>query len=381
MDHFDELEDLFEGNDENLFRPKPKKLVATADDRLVDSFEEITRFVEKNGRKPDAGADDIREASLGTRLNSIRTDKKKADALVEFDELGLLDLDKAPESLDELFADDSGLFVKTEGLFYLNALPEDKRAVQNAAEAAQRRPSKDFDNKYKQLFEEQQSKLAEGLRKLTPFHRIDQLKSGSFYVYDGLMCYVVEFGMKERKAGGYSQQRLLVIFENGTESKMYRRSLAQRLYEGGSVVVDADFSDIDDSKAVGRIYVLQSLSDNPLVTTVKDLYKIGVTTGSVENRIKNARSDPTFLMSPVKIIENYRLTGELNPKKVESLIHKIFADAKLVLEITDNHGNQYVPDEWYSVPIGVINEVVDLINSGEIVKFHYDSQLQQIVSD
>ena len=63
------------------------------------------------------------------------------------------------------------------------------------------------------------------------------------------------------------------------------------------------------------LYILESLSKDSNVTTIKDLYKIGVTTGSVSNRIKNARKDPIYLMAPVKIVEDFRLTGSYNPQK------------------------------------------------------------------
>ena len=379
MERFDELKQLFESEDGELFKSKSKKLIATADDRLIDSFGEITQFVKGIGHLPDADADDIKEASLGHRLNGIRANKTKSETLADFDELGLLGLDKAPESLDELFADDTGLFSDISGIFNLGALPEDKRVVENFADAAHRQPSMDFTEKYKHLFVEQQQRLASGRRKLTPFVKVEQLHPGNFYVYDGMMCYVVEFGEVERKAGGYSQQRILVIFENGTESKMYRRSLAQRLYEGGTVVVDADFTDINDEQAVGYIYVLQSLNDDPKINTIKDLYKIGVTITSVDERIKNAVNDPTYLMAPVKIVEKYRLTGEYNPQKVEALIHNLFDGAKVVMEIIDKNGYRYTPSEWYSIPLSQINFAVDLINNGEIVDYHYDKNIQRLI--
>lgn len=71
MEYFDELSALFESEDADLFKPKPKKHVATPDDRLIDSFGEITLFVRKHGRLPSADADDMNEAVLGTRLKAI----------------------------------------------------------------------------------------------------------------------------------------------------------------------------------------------------------------------------------------------------------------------------------------------------------------------
>lgn len=381
MDHFDELSALFESEDADLFRPKPKRHTATPDDRLIDSFSEITAFVREHGRTPSADADDIREAVLGARLNAIRADKHKAEVLEDYDELGLLQLEKAPESLEDLFAKDDGLFGNGD-IFDMSKLPTPKRTVEHHDGAAHREPIEDFDTSYKSLFVDEQTKLASGERKLTPFYNIDQLQTGQFYVYDGMMCYVLGFGEIERKAGGYSQQRLHVIFENGTQSNMYRRSLAQRLYEGGSVVVAATYNpEAEDNETTGHIYILESLSEDPKITTIANLYKIGVTTGSVANRVKNAATDPTYLMAPVKIIEDYRLTGDYNPQKVEDLLHQIFGHAKIDLQIIAPDGTLYTPQEWYSVPPAAIAEAIDLISTGEIVKYHYDSAAQAIVEN
>ena len=380
MDYYDELSTLFESEDADLFKPKPKKHVATADSRLVDSFGEITLFVREYGRMPSAEADDMKEAVLGTQLNAIRADKHKVEVLEDYDELGLLQLEKAPESLNDLFSDDSGLFGNGE-IFDMSKLPE-RRVVENHGENAKREPIKDFETTFKPRFVAMQKALQVGDHKLTPFHTIGQLTQGHYYVYEGMMCYVSAFLEKERKAGGYSQQRMQVIFENGTQSNMYRRSLAQRLYEGGTVVMPASYEESTDTgEAVGRIYILESLSQDPKITTIANLYKIGVTTSSVANRVKNAAADPTYLMAPVKIIEDYRLTGDYNPQKVEDLIHQIFGHAKIDLQIIASDGTSYTPQEWYSAPLAAIVEAIDLIGTGEIVNYHYDSAAQAIMEN
>ena len=378
MEEYAKLADLFESEDGDLFKPRPKKNIPSADDRLIESFNQITDFVKKYDHIPDKESEDIKEALLGARLLSIRSDSKKVDSLINFDELGLLELEKAPESLDELFEVDEDIFKSD--IFNTSVLPE-KRIVVNEFESARRSKSENFDADYKKLFIDQQKSLANGLTKLSPFYEINQLRPNNFYVYDGIMCYVVEFGEKERKAGGYSQQRILVIFENGTESRMYKRSLAQRLYEGGSVVVNSRYDNAENNEdsVSGYIYVLKSLSQDPKIQTIKDLYKIGVTNVSVSERIRNASSDPTYLMAPVKLVDSYKLTGQYNPQKVEAMIHRVFADAKVAMTIVDNDGLDYIPQEWYSVPINVINEVVDLINNGEIKNYYYDRTRQSLV--
>lgn len=374
---FEKLKTLFESEDADLFKPKERRKLATADDRLLEGFEQIVEFVNKNKRLPNKDAEDVKEAGLGVKLATIRIDKDKSEKLVEYDVLGLLEIGKAPESLDELFTMEGDLFDGA-GLFDISKLPKQKREVLNIGDIAKRKPCNDFIKKFKGLFVEQQQMLTSGLRKLTPFLSIDQLLPNNFFVYDGMMCYVVGFGEREHKAGGYSQQRITVIFENGTESNMYKRSLAQRLYEGGLVVVDKDFELKNEEEASGYIYILKSLSENPAVVTVKDLYKIGVTTDLVEKRIVNAETDPTYLMAPVRVVAIYKLTGEYHPVKVESLIHRFFADAKVDLEIIDVLGTPYVPDEWYSVPIEAIEEVVDRIGDKSIIDFYYNTKTQKV---
>ena len=379
MDYFNQLKELFEGPDGDLFKPKEKQKFTTTKERLVESFEQITEFVRKNGRLPDQNADDLKEAGLGVRLASVRVDKDKIKELNEYDELGILEVEKAPESLDELFNNDGGLFENGE-IFDVNSLPNKGRSERNMGDIAERKSVKNFDNLYKKQFIDKQKNLQLGISKLILFgtKNDNPIQLGDFYVYDGMMCKIEEIGETIKQKNGYLHKRLRIIYENGTESNMIQRSFERRLYDGGLVVVDKDFETKDDEKAVGYIYILKSLSEDPNITTIKDLYKIGVTTDTVENRIKNAAIDPTYLMAPVKIVASYKLTGDYQPVKVETLIHHFFADVKIDLEIIDKFGQKYIPDEWYSVPIEAIEEMINRINDKSIVECFFDSKTQQI---
>lgn len=383
MEYFDKLAELFEGPDSDLFKPAPKKHAITKDERLVSSFEQINDFVRKNSRTPNEQSDDISEAMLGHMLNAIKIDKKKIEALNDYDEFGLLETEKAPQSLEELFAEDSDLFKNSDNIFNVGKLPNNgqKRVVENGWTPAERVRCPDFESTYEKLFKNEQNLLLKKQRTFSKFTTISQLKPENFYVYEGQMCYVANFGEIERKAGGYSQQRMLVIFENGTMSKMFRRSLAQRLYEPSGFVVVDNIQHFEENKnnAVGYIYVLRSKSDNTVIQDIKDLYKIGMTEDTVEKRIANAENDPTYLMAPVEIIEKYKITGNYNTQKVESIIHRFFADVRMELSITDKSGREYSPSEWYVVPIEAIREAIDLLNTGDIVNFIYDTHSQKIV--
>ena len=379
MDYFDQLAELFEGPDSGLFKPAPKKHVITKDERLVGSFEQINDFVRKNGRIPIEQADDISEAMFGHMLNTIRVDKKKVEALTDYDEFGLLESEKAPGSLEELFAEDSDLFKGSGDIFDVQKLPRQGIANKNTGETANRKPVEDF-SIYRPLFEEKQAGLASGKYKLIKFTKQEEVVDGGYYITGGQMCYVESIG-KEKMTFGRMKARLRVIFENGTESNIYLRTLSSQLYnDDGFIVISANSKKAeDDKKAVGHIYILRSKSEDTSVQDIANFYKIGMTEDTVENRIANAEKDPTYLMAPVEIVETYKVTGDYNTQKVEALIHRFFADAKVVLIITDKDGKEYTPDEWYSVPIGVIREAIDLLNTGDIINFVYDNERQKIV--
>ena len=379
MEYYDELRALFESEDGALFKLKPKRNIQTSDDRLLEAFNKINDFIRNNERLPNSQSSDINEAVLGTELDTIKVDDKKSEYLREFDEFGILEFEKAPDSLEELFNSSGDIFDK-DGIFDTSNLPRAKITDKNVGEIAKRKRVDNF-TEFKDIFDDANNKLATKEKILKEFNSVTDIRLHGLYVVGGMMCYVESIG-EAKEVFGRKKERLRVIYANGVESNVYLRTLASQLYDGGGyMVVDRDYNeDVDTSeKTVGHIYILESLSEDSSVTTIKDLYKIGVTTGSVSNRIKNARKDPTYLMAPVKIVEDFRLTGSYNPQKVEALIHRFFAEAKIDMTIIDDEGIPYTPNEWYSVPLQVIVEAIDMINNKEISEYYYDSDNQTMV--
>lgn len=184
-------------------------------------------------------------------------------------------------------------------------------------------------------------------------------------------------GEPETSASGRTKQRLRCIFENGTESSMYRQSLSTRLYEeDGDAVVQAEFDSIlRGDEATGYVYVLRSLSDDPQISAISDLYKIGFSRGPVERRIGNAEHEPTYLMAAVEIVASYR-TYNLRTSALEHLLHRVFSEVRLNVDQVGRHGRVYAPSEWYVVPLPVINQAIELITSGDIVDYDYDAVAQ-----
>jgi hypothetical protein len=109
------------------------------------------------------------------------------------------------------------------------------------------------------------------------------------------------------------------------------------------------------------------------------VHKIGVTNMSVKQRIAGARLQPTFLMADVEVVATYELFN-INRSKLENLIHRIFEPARFEVEIRDRFGRPVVPQEWFMVPLFVIDEAVKRIRDRSIVNFVYDPRSATLVS-
>lgn len=179
--------------------------------------------------------------------------------------------------------------------------------------------------------------------------------------------------------------RTLLIFENWTESNMLLRSLRRRLWDWGKIVtpvldkVETLFNTItDEDNESWFIYILKSLSNDDRIVTKRNLYKIGFSTTPVEERIKNTEIDPTYLMAKVKIVETFQCFN-INPQKLERLLHKFFWKSCLSIDVIDNKWDRYVPREWFIAPLNVIEETIELIINGEIVNYRYDEANEKII--
>jgi hypothetical protein len=362
---------------------KPKK--ATATDRLQRAFLEIGEFRRAHGRLPSATTRDIAERKLGARLDGILADDAKLEELKPIDEFGILKVPEAPSSLEDLLDDDDldHLLGDESGILDVSDLPVLKRP-ESPDSVAQRVKAQDFDL-FEPLFKARHAELADGTFQLMPFTGMDLIREGVFFVLSGVMCFVAEVGDDvDLVVGGKprQKQRLRVVFENGTESAMYRQSLMTRLYEAqGQVLARTghEVGDILDADIEsGHIYVLQSMSIDPQIANMKDLHKIGFSTASVEQRVKGASTSPTYLMAPVKIVAEYRVYN-LKASALENLLHRVFADVRLDLTQVDKKGRDYDPSEWFIVPRDVINEAVAMIMSGEITNYVYDKGLHRLV--
>ena len=365
------------------------------EERIIAAFEDIQRFVETQGRAPCHGKNrDIFERIHAVRLDRIREQAECRTLVAPLDHQHLLKHETeahsdspSPDDMDDdallaALGVEAGASDITE-LRHVRSSAE-KRA---ADEVASRDRCEDFET-FRPLFEQVQKELDAGIRTTGPLGAKADIEPGRFFIVGGQKAYVAEMGKEFTQEYGDRDARLRVIFDNGTQSNMLRRSLQRALHkdEAGRRIVDTSpgplFTDqtADGDEASGTIYVLRSKAAIPLVDEHRNLvHKIGVTNAKVQSRIANARLEPTFLMADVEIVAEYGLYN-IDRAKLEQVIHRIFAPARLNIEIKDRFGNPVMPREWFLVPLDAIDTAVNKIRDGTIADYEYDVKSATLVA-
>ena len=322
------LDDIFNDDTFGILDTKAKATqVKTDEDRLIDEFEEINVFFDKNHREPSQGS--MSEYALMARLKKVRNDEVIKKTLKPFDRhnlLGHVDIDSP--TLEDVFNDDSGILDTSDDLsiFKYRHIPkEEDRAKTDFM--AKRKPLGDREfAPYEKMFHKVHQEIKDGKRKIIEFKNVDdELEAGRFYFIDGVMIFLesteesrkdsnLKSSMINRKDG-----RTRTIFENGTVSNMYYRSVSKAIYNGGAKMVseldraeqldafDTTENINDEDESSGWIYILKSKSQRPEIKDIKNLYKIGFSSTPVEERIKNAKNEATYLYDDVAIVETYQI--------------------------------------------------------------------------
>ena len=364
------------------------------EERIIAGFEDILRFHEAHQRAPQHGEGrDIFERLYAVRLDQLRKQPEAHALLADLDQPGLLSeapatpIDGGELDEDALLAElgvssDPSDHADITVLRHVRPLAE-RQATQ---EIADRTACTDFD-KFQSLFEQVEQELKSGVRKALRFGRDTSIDKGNLFIVGGQLAYVAEVGETLKAPNGESDARLRVVYANGTESNLLRRSLQRALYkdDSGRRLTDTDMGPLfgdqaepDDIES-GTIYVLRSLSKHPFVSEHRMLiHKIGVTGGKVETRIADAENQATYLLAPVEIVAEYKLHN-LNRTKLENIFHRLFGAVQLDLTIEDRFGKPVKPREWFVVPLHVVDEAVERIRDGTITKLAYDHQTARLV--
>jgi len=291
-----------------------------------------------------------------------------------------MDIDK---ELEALFDDPLLKMSKEEESLF--DIPQDMRRViakKKADYVAQHKLCENFED-YKPLFAKVHQELKEGRRSLVKITKTATLTAGRYYFVSGQMLLLEQIGEMKKSSNSLPDARTRCIYENGTESDILLQTLRKNVVGDGYAIselqeeMDAQFfnnSDITtEDKVTGYIYVLSSLSDNPLVKKEKNLYKIGFTTNSVEQRIANAENDPTYLMAPVKIVATYKVVN-MNSQMFEDLVHQLLMPVQFQVTVFDEQGKEHQPQEWFVVPLPVVDVIIKKIMDGTIVGYTYNPQ-------
>ena len=356
------------------------------EERVIAGFEEIQRFVEEHGRTPQHGeGKDIFERLYAVRLDRLNELGSCRELLLPMDHQGLLNAGAESSSESEAEMDDDALLEalgveaeagSVEELKHVRPIKE----IRAAEEVAQRERCEDF-NQYKVLFDQVKKDLAAGTRLMIRCDNKADLKIGDLMVLKGQTAYIANAGEIFIDYDKREDCRLKVVFDNGTQSQMLRRSFQKLLWEDDTARRISNPSDlgpmftdqvVKEDRASGTIYVLRSQSKDSLIKEHRELiHKIGFTNGSVQRRIVNAANEPTYLLADVEVVKTYKLYN-LNANKLENLFHKLFAPAKLDIEMKDRFGKPYKPREWFLVPLAAIDEAVERLKDGSLGECEYD---------
>lgn len=388
---------------------KPVRSRTTSHDRLVNSFLDVLNFVDAHGREPSKDGD-IEEQKLYRTLRSIRNDEKKRRACLNADAAGLLAVehnerlqsvsmnnpftDAVPvgvvvpsdesvphDELDDILNDpifndvvpvDKSLFEIPD---YMKKCQQERAETESIAKRTECKNFADFEEGFHLIHK----KLDEGCCRLIRFKEA-HLKEGNYFVLGNIILYLAHINKnaKRRDSRGRADDRTRCIFENGTENNVYQQTLAKSLYTEGYTI--ADYSETDPDYIVkhftpskndvvsGWIYVLRSLSTNPEIANIKNLYKIGFTRQTVEQRVANAKNESTYLFADVQVVKTYQVAN-IKASIFENLIHKLFDSVQL--QITAGIAK---PKEWYIVPFPIIDQAIHYIIEGKSVAYDYSIQ-------
>lgn len=359
---------------------------------VIEKFMKILEFYEKNKKEPSKEASreaPEEERTLGIILGSIRNDKNQKSVVKHLDIYDLLkddfelvadvDIEKIESFEDDPFGLLGDESLDNEDIFTLKNV---SKTFEMPDYIATRKVCKDF-FKYEELFVNLQKDLQNKLRTIEEHKGERFIQKGLFFVLKGVVGYVADVGNLS-KQNNKINARLHCIFENGTESDMLLRSLSAELYKDGQVIsfLNEEIEDnlsqiISDDEVSGYIYILKSKNSDNQIRDIKNLYKIGYSTTKVDERLKNAKNEPTYLMAEVEQIAIYKCFN-MNTSKLEQILHQFFGKSCLNIEIIGNDKKLHIPREWFIAPLEVIKQAIFMIVSGEIIYYKYDEKEESI---
>ena len=359
------LEEIFENDEFGLFSDIKAKKVKPEHHTLLNNFREIEDFVEKYQREP-SNQGNITEKQLARRLTNLRNDPEKCKVLRDFDRLQLLQAKKIdvenirePKNLAEVFeADPFGLLDigDTDILNLVHIQPKN------------------------------QIRLLKTKSVTTKRHETENVEKGDCFILQGLLACVVDKNEEDRQSDR-KNFRLRIIFENGTQSNMLSRSLTRALYKDEmskrilftEEVNRNHYLNLLFGKHTGYIYVVKLKEPKAELADYHHLYKIGFTSTTVEERIKNSENDIAFLESTVIPVVAFKCY-ELNPHKLEILLHEFLYAQRIQLTLISKNGSAYQPQEWFNAELESIETAIEKLLQGTINEYRMDNTTGRITA-
>jgi len=363
----DELLKMIEDDKDGLLKVIPKTQPISADSRLKQSFNEINEFISNTWNYPWVN-NSIQERKLSIRLLEIQKSETKVKQLKKYDIHNILpSVVSVIDSIEDIFADDDlWILEDTSDIFNLKFVkPIDRNSPDYIA---RRKPCTNFED-YKHKFIKCHEDINKWDREVNAFITEDSLQPKMFYILDWVMLYINSIWKTHIDKNHKKDGRLHCIFENWTESTMLLRSLwkAMRSNKWGRVISQPIKESINRLKGItsedeisGYIYILKYKWDNSDILNIKDLYKIGFSTNTPEERIKNSINEPTYLMAPVHLSMKV-ICHNMNTQKFEKSIHSLLWSYQVNIDIFDNQWKRHSPREWFSAPIDIIEQAIDLL--------------------
>lgn len=427
------LEDIFANDSMGIFdNVKPASKKATNNTLLEKQFFDINSFVDTHSRLPNDEADEISEKILSRQLTSIKANSSMVKELAAFDKHQLLTDDNIesiapaeitvfdddtrneddhvfhntnnekdkPEieplsfnSLEDIFnSDDLGIFDDVQSDILISDSQHNSRAnydQYDGEDIASRFECEDF-YKFESTFESIYHAIQSRAFTKTSFASTKDITVGSVFVLNGLLCYVADIYKAEARKNTRSQERLRLIFANGTESNMLTHSLAtaQYKYENSYqlLITDPDWVDAelaknfgDNHHLTGVIYVAKLIDTPANLAQYNNLHKIGFSTLTGEARTKHSIKDTAFLQQEVDIIAEWQIY-DANARSVESVLHAFFYNQRVKVSLRGSDDKIYKANEWFNIPLAEIEKAINLVIAGDIKAYRMDSAYGEIVA-
>ena len=393
MATYKNLDDIFADDFFKEVLVVEKKEYKISSDKDIEDFQEINKFFSENNRLPMVTKGLGKERSLGKRFQGIVADKEKIKKLLPFDEYGLLKEyetleekemqvaeDKVEyDSIDDILSDFDDIFKKSEAdlesqlrdvsMYQTYKNTKVLNEKKSFSEALSKEEFKEYDLMFKKIHEE----INQGLRKVKSLNSdnkreidiLGNIEEGDIFIIKGLMLFIEKKGevtlMEGRKK---KNAKLTVIFENGTINRNWLlNSLSAEISRSDAFKVEKRLDENSqislNDLTTGYIYILKSLSEEPEIKAIPNLYKIGFTSDSVEKRIANAKNEETYLLANVKIVATYEIRN-FSAQRLEKTLHHRFADKQLDITFLIA-GKKISPREWFSVPLDEIEKEINNI--------------------